>query len=281
MKNKIRAVVSSARNRRDGPDSSKRREISDKEAFDIAQNVGGGEGGEVFGDLADVAPLVAEVSGIAGPKVALAIAAAKIAAEEIARRQKEAGAIMKENKGRAEKARDEAIGLIDNLELGGNKEKEELTRQLTELKEKVKASSQFSDVGQNFQDPQALYQNLMDNGMVLPSSNGGIIESYKSNEDLVAAVSGGKALHGIALLLDDYPILESTMPVLKRPEYVQMFGVTQPFVTSMFKSNKQTEMDTCKYGIYLLLLILSLISHPSLVYSMFLPQSIKLPPVEV
>ena len=62
--------------------------------------------------------------------------------------------------------------------------------------------------------------------------------------NLVAAVSSGKALHGISLLVDDYPIAEGTVPVLKRPEYVQIFGVTEPFRAETFKSIKQSEIAT-------------------------------------
>ena len=61
--------------------------LTDKDAFALAHNVGGGEGGELFDDLFEIGPLIAEVSEVPGPEVALAIAAAKISAEEVAIRR--------------------------------------------------------------------------------------------------------------------------------------------------------------------------------------------------
>jgi hypothetical protein len=261
MKNKIRATVASAKSRPEetkistnspsgpkigAPGTTKGKErMTDKDAFALARNVGGGDGGELFGDLSKIGPLIAEVSGVAGPEVALAIAAAKIAAEEVARRQKEADAMMKQSEEDSKQARDEAVKELDKLSLDFAKEKDqELGKRLASLQEMVKKTSKFDKVGETFQESNELYQNLLDNAMTRSSGSSGVIESYKSNEDLVAAVSGGKALHGISLLVDDYPIAEGTVPVLKRPEYVQMFGVTEPFRAETFKSTKQSEIAT-------------------------------------
>ena len=168
------------------------------------------------------APEIAAVLGIAAPKVALALAAAKIIAEESQKRQQEADELLLQNEVMAKQARDESLKLINDLTLEfARSGKKELEEKITTLKSMVMAADTFKAVGKNFQDPKALYDTLNSNAIVLPASKGGgVIESYKTNEDLVASASGGRALHGLVLVLEDFTVTTGTVPVLKRPDHV-------------------------------------------------------------
>ena len=197
--------------------------MTDKEAFTIGQSIQGGSD-KVAGldDLAKIAPLIANVSGVAGPQVALAIAAAKIYAAEMEKRQKEADELLLQNEEMAKQARDESLALMEKLSLDfAETGQAELIGKIATLKSMVTAADTFKAVGKNFKGPKELYDTLNSNAMVLPASKGsGVIESYKTNEDLVASVSGGQALHGLVLVMEDYPVVAGSVPALKRPEHV-------------------------------------------------------------
>jgi LysM repeat protein len=202
---------------------SVKKTMTDEEAFSIGQSIKGGSDKTAgLDDLADIAPLIASVSGIAGPQVALAIAAAKILAEESQKRQKEADDLLLQNEEMAKQARDESLALMEKLSLDfAEPAKAELIEKIATVKIMVTASDTFKAIGKNFKGPEALYDTLNSNALVLPATKGGgVIESYKTDEDLVASVSGGLALHGLVLVLEAYPVVAGAVPALKRPEHV-------------------------------------------------------------
>lgn len=171
---------------------------------------GGSEKTKGLDDMIAMAPMIATVTGIAAPEVALAIAATKILAQEMEARQKEADEMLVENRNRAKAARDESIELMNKMSLDfANKGNEELKKDMDKLSSKVRAAATFGAAGENFK-MKILLNDLEDNAMKLPSGKGGVIESYETDEDLVASVSGGIALHGITLLFGDSPIESSS-----------------------------------------------------------------------
>lgn len=163
------------------------------------------------------------------------------------KRQKEADAIMKENQVRAEKAKEEAVQLAKEISANYDniteKSKEEVVELITALSEKVKLTESFEEIGKNFQDSKAILKSMEGEHLNLKTETN-IIESYRSDEELVASVSGGLTLHGLSILLEDYPILQGPKQILKCPTHVQVFGPTTPFETSVFKATSESEMGS-------------------------------------
>lgn len=128
-------------------------------------------------------------------------------AQEGQNRQKEADEMMEASQQKSREARDEALKLMNELDIKSitKEQKEQLQKDLDLIKSKVQESASFDAVGQSF-NSQKLLNQVQDNALKLPSTEGGVIESYSTNEELVSAVSGGMTLHGIALLLGSYPI---------------------------------------------------------------------------
>lgn len=95
-----------------------------------------------------------------------------------------------------------AKALIDNLDLSsteGNKEK--LIQQMDELKSHVEASERHLAAGKHFRGQAALIDEDLINGTKNLRSDGpGVIVSYGNNQQIAAAVSGAKALHGLVSL---------------------------------------------------------------------------------
>lgn len=210
VKNKLRSVVSKAKSEK-LQDENKKQKMTDEEAFAIGQKIkGGSETLKGLDDLADIAPLISSVTGFGGPQVALAIAATKIFAQEMENRQKEADEMLQENKQRSKEARDEALRLLEKLDVKSmtDDHKKELQNDLDLIRSKVQASASFSAIGEDF-DSEKILRGLESNSLKLSSTEGGVIESYSTNEELVASVSGALALHGISLLLGNYPIESS------------------------------------------------------------------------
>jgi hypothetical protein len=202
-------------------ESAKKYEMSTDEAVEIGQRIkGGSDKLKSLDDLTLITPLIAAVTGVAAPQIALAIAATKIFAQEMEERQKEAEELVRQNEEMAKQARDESIALLAKLDLNFSEAgKKELQEKLATLKSATEAAERFKAVGKNFQGSKVLLDDLDSNAMVLPAGKG-VIESYKTDEELVASVSGGLALHGLVLVLEDYPVGAGTVPALKQPENV-------------------------------------------------------------
>jgi hypothetical protein len=222
IRNKMRtAKVESAKVESAKAESAKKYEMSTDESVEIGRRIkGGSEKLKSLDDLTEITPLIAAVTGVAAPEIALAIAATKIFAQEMEERQKEAEELVRQNEEMAKQARDESIALLAKLDITSNAEaKKELQEKLATLKSATEAAERFKAVGKNFQGSKVLFDNLNSNAMVLPASKG-VIESYKTDEELVASVSGGLALHGLVLVLEDHPVGAGTIPALKQPENV-------------------------------------------------------------
>ena len=164
--------------------------------------------------------------------------------QDLEERQAKAKAMMEEEKGKANEAMQAAEDLRNREDLAFAEEnKQRLNEEVDKLKGTVQASDKFNNVGNNFRGQADLINELVSGSLNL-SSTGGVIQSYESNEELVASVSGGKALHGLSILMDEYPVTSGGVPLLKTPEYVEMYGVTQPFVTSTYKTTQESEMSS-------------------------------------
>jgi len=65
---------------------------------------------------------------------------------------------------------------------------------------------------------------------------------FEKDKDLVAAASGGMALNGIRLFIDENdPIASSTLPMLAPPDYVETMGVFTPFISTVFKTTRESD----------------------------------------
>ena len=164
--------------------------------------------------------------------------------EKLKERQAEAKAMMEEDREKSSQAMEAANNLRDQEDLAFAEENQQrLLDNVDRAKERVQASDEFNATGKNFRGPTDLINELAA-GAPSFSGTGGVIQSYESNEELVASVSGGKAMHGLSVLMNEYPITSGGVPLLKTPEYVEMYGVTQPFSTSTYKTTQESEMSS-------------------------------------
>jgi hypothetical protein len=162
---------------------------------------------------------------------------------DIAERQALTQAAIKASEDKTSTTIAASLSILESLNVSKLMEKDSkaVEEKISRLTALVKKSAEFDAAGKNFQGDKLL-TGLTGGALRLPSaSEQGIIQSYSSNEDLVASVSGGLALHGICLLLEDEPIVSATLATLKRPDFVAMLGVATPFMTSTFKSTQETE----------------------------------------
>lgn len=71
---------------------------------------------------------------------------------------------------------------------------------MDELKSHVEASERHLAAGKHFRGQPALIDDLINGTKNLRSDGPGVIVSYGNNQQIAAAVSGAKALHGLVSL---------------------------------------------------------------------------------
>ncbi|VEU34490.1 unnamed protein product [Pseudo-nitzschia multistriata] len=119
---------------------------------------------------------------------------------------------------------------------------EKLKQKIDNLRPEVETPQEFYDVGKGFRGMKAIDD--LDRGALFDATDN-YGESYESNEDLVAGVSGGLCLTGLSIDLEDNSVDLGLLPVLSKPSRVQCFGVTVPFESNVV--NEVSETDAYRF----------------------------------